>query len=52
LLLKKGPEQHAQGKFLKKNSQKVVTLQGKIYEIVKLFEKIGQIYSFLLLKLP
>jgi len=39
------------GNFRKK-FKKVVTLQGKNYEIVKLFEKFGQIYSFLLLKLP
>jgi hypothetical protein len=40
------------GNFSKK-IKKVVTLQGKKEkEIVKLFEKFGQIYSFLLLKLP
>jgi hypothetical protein len=35
-----------------KKFKKVVTLQGKNYEIVELFENFGQIYSFILLKLP
>jgi hypothetical protein len=38
--------------IFEKKFKKVVTLQGKTYEIVNLFEKFGEIYSFLLLKLP
>jgi hypothetical protein len=52
LLLKKSPKQHGQGKFLKKIQKKLSHFKEKNYEIVKLFGKFGQIYSFLLLKLP
>jgi hypothetical protein len=51
--IKKSPQQHSQGgpfrKILRKNHP---ISRGKSFEITKIFGGFGQIFSFLLLKLP
>jgi hypothetical protein len=51
--IKKSPQQHGQGTFSEKIQEKITQIQeAKSFEITKSFEGFGQIFSFLLLKLP